>query len=335
MTNIKKIGLSALAGALAMTSAHAGALSLTGSMEVTYTKGSGYQNDGSPFGQANDLTFAASTELENGVTVDYKRTTTDTAFFDDSELKFGNVLGGTVAMTSTGDPIGDIDDVTPTAFEEANAQLGSITSVGGSSGDFGLRYTLSDLAGTGLKLDMMYYPRFGTGGTTGDQATSGGGEGNEDAQSYTLTGTTEGLSYGVGYAQKSYNLKNTAGSPGQDRDEATVYLKYATGPLSVGAQFAHVTTQGLGNISYDNKILGISYQVSEDLALSYNRLESTKTGHQGSGAGEGNQQDFDSISVSYSVGGMTFGIADADCSNCSYTAARSMDETTVSLSIAF
>ena len=32
MTNIKKIGLSALAGALAMTSAHAGDVSISGSM---------------------------------------------------------------------------------------------------------------------------------------------------------------------------------------------------------------------------------------------------------------------------------------------------------------
>ena len=48
MKNIKKIGLSALAGALAMTSAHAGALSLTGSMEISYTKGGGKHTTGNP-----------------------------------------------------------------------------------------------------------------------------------------------------------------------------------------------------------------------------------------------------------------------------------------------
>ena len=31
-----------------------------------------------------------------------------------------------IAMTSTGSPISAIDDVTPTAFEEANATVGSI-----------------------------------------------------------------------------------------------------------------------------------------------------------------------------------------------------------------
>ena len=46
-------------------------------------------------------------------------------------------------------------------------------------------------------------------------------------------------------------------------------------------------------------------------------------------------QDFDSISVSYTMGGMTIGIADADVSNASYTSGRAQDETSISLSIAF
>ena len=164
MTNIKKIGLSALAGALAITSAHAGAVSMTGSMEVTYTKGSGYQDTGNPLGQENELSVIASTELDNGVTVGYKQSITADNARNDSELVFGNLpgIGGTLAMTSTGNPISAIDDVTPTAFEEANAQVGSITDVNGSDGTFGIRYTLADVAGSGFKLDYMYFPKHGT-----------------------------------------------------------------------------------------------------------------------------------------------------------------------------
>ena len=45
-------------------------------------------------------------------------------------------------MTSTGSPISAIDDVTPTAFEEANALLGSIDDVNGMDGTYGcLLYT--------------------------------------------------------------------------------------------------------------------------------------------------------------------------------------------------
>ena len=77
-------------------------------------------------------------------------------------------------------------------------------------------------------------------------------------------------------------------------------------------------------------MIGISYKISDDLSVSYNELESRK-----SQRGTDIDQEFDSISVSYSMGGMTIGIADADVSNASYTSGRSMDETSVSLSIAF
>ncbi len=50
MKNVTKVGLSALAGALAFTSAHAGDVSLTGSMIASYTKKGGYNTDGNPLG---------------------------------------------------------------------------------------------------------------------------------------------------------------------------------------------------------------------------------------------------------------------------------------------
>ena len=335
MTNIKKIGLSALAGALAMTSAHAGALSVTGSMEVTYTKGGGTsQNTGNPLGMANDISFTASGELDNGVTVAYSKAITDAHGFDDSELVFGNILGGTLAMTSTGEPIGGIDDVTPTAFEEAFAQVGSITGVGGPDGTFGIRYTLDDIAGTGFKFDYMFFPKHGTGDATGDQGFSGGGEGNEQAHDVAITGSiagVEGLSVGVGYATLDYNYPT---AQTQSRDEGTAYVKYAVGPLTLGAQYGTVSTAGLGTITYDNKFYGVSYAVSDDLSISYNIAESVKGSHEAAYAA-GLEQDFDSISLSYSMGGMTIGLVDQDCSNCSYTSAASQDETSLSLSIAF
>ena len=334
MTNIKKIGLSALAGALAMTTAHAGSVSMTGSMEVTYTKGSGYQNTGNPLGQENELSVTGSTELDNGVTVAYKQSITADNARNDSELVFGNILGGTLAMTSTGNPISAIDDVTPTAFEEANAQVGSITDVNGSDGTFGIRYTLADVAGTGIKLDYMYFPVHGSGDATADQATSSGsGHGNKDAHDITLTGSVpgvEGLSLGVGYAKLNYDLGT---STENTQHEGTAYAKYAYGPLTVGYQVGAVAEQGLGGQSFKNKYFGISYAVSDDLSLSYNRLEARRSG--GAHSASSMEQDFDSISLSYSMGGMTIGVADADCGNCSWTSGRSQDETTVSLSVAF
>ncbi len=332
MTNIKKIGLSALAGALAMTSAHAGSISVTGNMEVSYTKGSGYQDTGNPLGQNNELTFTGSGELDNGVTVAYKNTTTDTALGNDSELVFGNILGGTLAFQSTGSPLDGIDNKTPTAFKDAEGMVGSIQDVTGANGDFGIRYTLSDIGGSGFKLDYNYVPKHGTGDATGDEGFSGGAHGNKDAHDITLTGAVpgvDGLSIGAGYANKEYDNKIDSDT---DFHAATVYATYAYGPLTLGYQVGGVAVGTSGDQSYRNDYYGISYAVSDDLSVSYNRTESAKHANQ---AAVRLEQDWDSISASYSMGGMTINVADSDCGNCSYTSARSQSETTVSLTVAF
>ena len=333
MKNIKKIGLSALAGALAMTSAHAGALSVTGSMEVTYTTGSN-SNIGNPLGQANDITLAGSTELDNGITVSYKNTSSDTTLTGDSELAFGNILGGTLAMTSAGAPISGIDNKTPTAFTDAEGQVGSVKDVNGGDGTYGIRYTLADVVGTGFKLDYMYFPVHGTGDATGDQSFSGNGNGRDDAHDITLTGSVpgvEGLSVGAGYAVLNYQGLPTADAVNDSQDEGTIYATYAYGPLTVGYQVGALSLKGKGNTAYKNEYYGISYAVSDDLSLSYSRTESQKI-NAGYIAGD---STYDSISLSYSMGGMTLNIADADCTHCSYTRNKSEDETTVSLAVAF
>jgi hypothetical protein len=336
--------LSALAGALAITSVNAGEMSLSGSMEASYTKGSGYLTTGNPLAMDKELSVTGSGELDNGTTVSYKQTITDAMAFNDSELVFGNVMGttATVAMTSTGSPISAIDDVTPTAFEEANALIGSIDDVNGMDGTYGIRVTMADVMGSGFKVDAMYTPDVGSGDAQGDNSTSGETGGTSgDGSEITITGSVpmvEGLDVGVGYFTQDTESDNQAiltGNFGQD--EGTAYIKYSTGPVSVGYQRGVVsidtatTTAGSNyNTTYDNEMIGISYKVSDDLSVSYNELESRK-----SSRGTDIDQEFDSISVSYSMGGMTIGIADADVSNASYTSGRAADETSISLSVAF
>jgi hypothetical protein len=179
----------------------------------------------------------------------------------------------------------------------------------------------------------MYFPVHGTGDATGDQSFSGNGNGRDDAHDITLTGSVpgvEGLNVGAGYAVLNYEgLPVTTADDSQH--EGTVYATYAYGPLTVGYQVGALSLKGKGNAAYKNEYYGISYAVSDDLSLSYNRTESQKI-NAGYIAG---QSTYDSISLSYSMGGMTLNISDADCSHCSYTRNRSEDETTVSLAVAF
>ncbi len=334
MKNITKVGLSALAGALAITSANAGEMSLSGSMEASYTKGSGYQTTGNPLGMDKELSVTGSTELDNGVTVSYKQSVTDSFGYNDSELVFGNVMGmADVALTSTGSPLSAIDDVTPTAFEEANALLGSIDDVNGMDGTYGIRVTMADVLGSGFKLDAMYSSDVGSGDAQADNGSSGETGGTSDSGTeVTITGSVpmvEGLDVGVGYYEQETDSVVDSGT--YHADEGTAYIKYSTGPVSVGYQRGVVVNSaGAEETQYKNEYIGISYKISDDLSVSYNEIEARKASNASDVT-----QDFDSISLSYSMGGMTLNIADSDVSNASYTKDRAVDATSISLAIAF
>ena len=336
MKNITKIGLSALAGALAMTSANAGSMALSGSIEATYTTGSGYSTIGQPFGMDKELTIKGSGELDNGTAVNYKQTVGDTFGQNDAEIAFVTDGWGTIALTSAGAPISAIDDVTPTAFEEANALLGTIDDVNGADGDTGIRYTLADVAGTGITFDAFYTHQHGAGDAHADNATSGAiVNDNGAAWEVVLKGNVpgvEGLAVGVGYAILEENNvgSGTVKSGKVDQDEGTAYVTYAWGPVKVGYQVGAVSAASAGT-KEKHKYHGISYAVSDDLSVSYNFIDSAKT----AATGYTTEQDMDSISASYSMGGMTINIADSDCNNCGYTASRTQDATSISLAIAF
>ena len=68
--NIKKIGLTALAGSLVASSAFAGEMSVAGgaSINVEHING-GAANAGKAWSMGNQLTFSGSGELDNGMNV--------------------------------------------------------------------------------------------------------------------------------------------------------------------------------------------------------------------------------------------------------------------------
>ena len=59
MNNLKKIGLTALAGSLVATSAYAGAMSVSGSAKVTYQGGKG-DSAANPYSNSKGITFSGS-----------------------------------------------------------------------------------------------------------------------------------------------------------------------------------------------------------------------------------------------------------------------------------
>ena len=350
MKNITKIGLSALAGTLALTSANAGDLSLSGSMEASYTTGGGYTTTGNPLGMDKELSITGSGELDNGMAISYKQTSSDALAFNDSEIKVDTGSFGTIALTSTGSPISAIDDVTPTAFEEANALLGSIDDVNGSDGTYGIRYTYSDILGSGMKADVMYFPKHGAGDANADNSSSGDSAG-DDAWEYTLTGSLAmlpGLSFGAGYVDLTKDLDQVGTSDDIGQDEGTAYLKYAYGPLTVGAQIGVIgfdkktTTSDESFIDwYKNTFYGASYAVNDNLTISYQMNKSQQhTRLDGNTIVDGShgssvEQESDGFSVAYTLGGMTIAYVDNSHDNEGYNDGTSKDYRQVVLGVAF
>ena len=145
MNKIKLI-VALTAGLFAFTSVNAGEMSVTGSMHVSYQS---EQNNvtGNPLGMNTDLTFSGSTDTDFG-TVSMSLAT-DGTFVGDSGADHTYSLAtgyGTFSVANNGDAANAVDDITPTAFEEANGSGSGTYSVdfgSGMDGSMSLKYGLS------------------------------------------------------------------------------------------------------------------------------------------------------------------------------------------------
>ena len=144
MDNLKKVGLSALAGSLAAVSANAAEMSVSGATLLTYTSEDGTEVTGNPFGMKTNLSFTASGDV-NGMTVSYMQASKD-QFAGMSSARLSIDMGdmGTLAYDQgSGSGLATIDDKTPTAAEEiwdgldaATGNADGLVGAAGSSGVF-------------------------------------------------------------------------------------------------------------------------------------------------------------------------------------------------------
>ncbi len=125
MTNLKKLGLSALAGSLVATTGYAGALDVTGAAKVSYVSKDETEVTGNPFSMTRDINFAGSGELDNGMTISYHQLLSAGAFSssglaldmgDAGVLKLSNATAG-------GHGISAYEDKMPTANEQVRDDL--------------------------------------------------------------------------------------------------------------------------------------------------------------------------------------------------------------------
>ena len=316
--NIKKIGLSALAGSLVAFSANAGEMSVAGSASINmeHTNG-GFGNSGKTFSMGNQLTFSGSGELDNGLNVSLSFILdqgddkgTDTTADDNAGAPFdshsvtvsSDGLGSLTFAGEGGSSATSALDTTAAGDIWDNFDgTGDITPTGVGTGDNMFNYSLPTIA-DGLAVNVSYLP-------TGSAAQSAVG------YSATYSGV-EGLSVSYG-----------AGDGTNDTTDATVMkASYAYGPVTVAYSNYEYDASGT---SADNETTSfkISYTVSDEISISYG--EETIE--------EGTSLDVETkaISASYTTGGMTITAATNEIENSAGTTAATEDRERWALSASF
>ena len=120
MNNLKKIGLSALAGSLVSFSAGAAEMSVSGGAAIYFDDTNrGKATRGNGFYMGDSLNFSASGETDNGISVTVKYEI-DGGTLDDHSIALGGDWG-TLTFDGHGasSAMGAVDDMTPNAYEEA------------------------------------------------------------------------------------------------------------------------------------------------------------------------------------------------------------------------
>ena len=212
MKDIKKVGLTALAGSLAAISANAAEMSVSGATLLTYTSEDPTEVTGNPWGMKTNLAFTASGDV-NGYTVSYYQASQDQfAGMSSASLSIDmGDLGKIRFDQGAGSGLNNIDDKTPTAAEEIWDGLDGTTTGGlvGAAGSSGVFNYINSFGGVTFNGAF----RKGSGAKNSDGSSSGAGG---SAWDFAITGTGEmlgvdGFLYNDGQTTLSHGRFGTDG----------------------------------------------------------------------------------------------------------------------------
>ena len=319
--NIKKIGLSALAGSLVAFSSANAEMSISGGASVGVT--SSNENRASAYYMADTINFTFSGETDSGLTVTQKIELEGSV--DNQSTSIAGDFGTLTFHKHGGDSVmSGWDDKTPNAYEEAwvlattdtdtSGTNDEVVMINGRAGDNLWRYDSPTMSGVSVHASYV-------------QAAAAAGEADHgDIGSYTDFGIqiapemVEGLTIGYATAEveESTSISN---------DESTLWVTYTNGPVSVGYQSSSV--DGQTSTQDDEAVLmSISYAVTDDFSVSYGTAEvdlgSSTTDQESTG-----------ISASYTMGGVSISVAMNSTDNAGGSTATAHDVEGYDLNVAF
>ena len=255
---------------------------------------------------------------------------------------------GTFVISSRtgGTGIGGHDDKMPTAWEESwgHGMASGFDFQKGVSSAMNIGWTSPSFMGTTLKLAVA--PGGNKAAFTNDKSVGGANtekQGGYDAlieikPSFGVDALS-GWTVWAGGSETEQDIKN-AGKSGNDHQEVNAGTTFAYGPVSVGFQkmgeFTGSETAGATEY-YKNQAFGVSFNVSDNLSISYGEFESVRK-MIGSGTTiKSVTAETQSFQIAYTMGGMSLKLAESEVTNASYSTASSNDHDgrTIALSLAF
>jgi len=316
--NIKKIGLTALAGSLVATSAFAGAVTTTGgaSFEVQHVNG-GAANAGKAFSMGNSITFAGSGTLDNGLDVSISFELDNGAEagggpFDSHSVKIGNDDFGTLTFSGHGGSSAQsaVDDMASgDIWDNGFSNTGAPTS---STSNNMIGYALPSLM-DGLAVNLSYVPH--TAASNQYASTM------DWAVAYT---GFEGLT--LGYA--SGENKKTKGS---EADVSTYYVTYAYGPITVAfAETEYDSEATTTTADQDFTAYSVAYTVTDEISVAYKVADLSTPNASGDV-----DQETTGVTASYTAGGMTISGKMINADNIAFATAVTSDQSMWELAASF
>jgi len=343
MNKLKQIGLSALAGSLAVaTASNAVEYSLTGDAYVVFSTEDSTTTEtasGKHFAADMDLYTNASTELDNGFTVSFFQgiNTNSTMAVTTAQVTLGMGSLGTLQLNEDGGSKANaIDDVMPNAMQETWDRVADISRTdpsffGGSTaqGSVDYRIPTQEIAGLTVNFAATYDPNVDE---ESSNASSGGLQTNVSGNAYVLQVSGMGLEVGLGQE----NLNNGSGlAAGTDEENTTGYVKYSNGPISIGYQEAYADNRhGTAVRGRDNEseMWGIKYS-ADGIAVSFAESEYTTKAIGATAASL--TQELEAIQASYTMGSMTIMASLSEGSNIKAADGKNYEETSIAVNFAF
>jgi len=311
MNNLKKIGLSALAGSLVAMSVNAAEMSVTGGASLTISD-QGQDVEGNTWTMGNSITFSASGETDSGISISASYELDDD-IMDDYSMSMATADLGTLTFSGSGgsSALSAVDDVTPNAYEEAwHGALGTGTVINGTTGVNSFKYDSPSFAGVTLSIGHV---------PSSDAVT------DKSYTDYAIAFSPE-MAEGLTVGWAAGEVEEVTGT---SSDESTMYVKYTYGPVTFGYQQSEADGNS-ATTDYDSEALGITYAVNESLTIGYgtHKWETTNNASL-------SDQESSAITASFTAGGVTIAGIMNDVDNVSGVATTDREAYELNLSFAF